>query len=452
MKKFTKVRVSFDVESLLDFDQILHELQQHYAIGFAGLYKGDRGVWLYIQRDFNTKTCMTLGKISKICNKVAAVVAVEPFDTFEEVEEELIESFGALRHVGAKGHLPRKRNAASNAEAKAQSNAESNTESKNTTSTRSHNTTTTQSHNTTTTTNIEHLHLHINALGEEDVSHITKETLESFVGTADQVVRRLHGLFTPAYKHSVIKKKWKAFRRYARQKVRRWDEQERNKDPDYKSMGDSWGIRPPTYESEAEDDEYDHDLSKPPLYDPDSDSENNSRIKQELLRETLLEESPSQYKDDFLRDFEDWVYQNPHNSNVIASTKEGYFKYFDGKCWIKLYNKRFFNKVTASRVLKMDELLHTLVAQGELTEFCRDQVSQMVTKLFELSQGDELERFMADHTETTKDGILAAENQGVRLASVEQTIQRLIKRVGSLTTRGDVARNSTWEDLENWQG
>lgn len=99
MNKFTRVRVSFDAASLVDFDQVLHELELHYAIGFAGLCKGDQGVWLYIQRDIDTKTCMTLGKIRKICNKVAVAVEVEPFKT---VEGDTIESFGEFRSRGPK--------------------------------------------------------------------------------------------------------------------------------------------------------------------------------------------------------------------------------------------------------------------------------------------------------------------------------------------------------------
>ena len=450
MKKFTKVRVSFGVESLLDFDQILHELQLHYAIGFAGLCKGDQGIWLYIQRDINTKTCMTLGKIRKICSKVAAVVEVEPFNIFEE---ELIESYGAFRHVGARGHLRER-----STDATVQSNTESNMESKNTTTTSSHNNTTTSSHNTTTTSshinsnNTTHLHLHINALGKEDTSHITKETLEDFIGTPDQVARRLDGLYNMNSKLRILKKKWASFRMYARQKVRRWDKQEKSKDPDYKCMGEPLNIKSPTPESEA-DDNYESEgeiLEKPPVYDPDSDSETNTKRKQKLLKGGLLEEYPNLRKEEFLRDFEDWIYENPHNSNVIASTKEGYFKYFDGKGWIKLYNKRFFKKVTLSRIKKMDELLHNLVDEGELSEFCREQVSEIVNELFvDTCDDDEMKFHLADHTETTKDGILAAENQGARLTSVEKSIQRLIVRVGKMTTRDNVVRNSTWENLEN---
>lgn len=446
MKKFTKIRIRFDDESLLDFDQVLHELQQHYAIGFAGLCKGDQGVWLYIQRDINTKTSMTLGKIRNICSKVAVVVGVEPFNTFED---ELIESYGTFRHVGARGHLSKDINRKMNAEANAQSNAESNRESKNTT--KSHNTTNQNSNNSTsshnTTTNI---HLHINALGKEDTSHITKEVVEGFVGTADQLVRRLECLHTPNYKHSLLRRKWPSYRMYARQKVRRWDKQQRSKEPDYKSIADSVNIKPPTPASEADDEEYDHQgeiLTEPPLYDPDSDSEFNKRKKRECLRLSLLEEAPSLRRGDFLRDFEDWIYENPHNSNVIASTKEGYFKYFNGKCWTKLYNTRFFEKVTASRILKLDEFLNTLIDQGELSEFCRKQVSQMVNILFGSDEGNELERHVRDHTETTKDGILAAENQEARLAAVAKSLQQPIVRVGKV--HGGVIQNSTWEELEN---
>ena len=90
----------------------------------------------------------------------------------------------------------------------------------------------------------------------EDTSHITKETLEGFVGTANHTVRRLEGLFSDNHQNNILKKKWASLRRYARQKVRRWDEQQTSKDTDYKSMGESLNIEPPTHVSEADDDEY----------------------------------------------------------------------------------------------------------------------------------------------------------------------------------------------------
>lgn len=86
-----KLRVNFSDESSVDFDKLLHDLQSEYCIGFAGLFKVEKGISLFVQ---NFLARMMSGKIKDICAKVAAVVEVVPFD---KCQGELIESFGKLR-------------------------------------------------------------------------------------------------------------------------------------------------------------------------------------------------------------------------------------------------------------------------------------------------------------------------------------------------------------------
>ena len=91
--------MKFSVESVLDFDQLLYDLQSEYDIGFAGLFEVDEGTFLYVQRHEDASTRMALGKIKKICTKVAGEVEVVPFKT---PEGQLIESVGEFRPMGAK--------------------------------------------------------------------------------------------------------------------------------------------------------------------------------------------------------------------------------------------------------------------------------------------------------------------------------------------------------------
>lgn len=105
-----------------------------------------------------------------------------------------------------------------------------------------------------------------------------------------------------------------------------------------------------------------------PTYDPDSDSEGNVERKRKLLRNTFIERAPELRKDDFLKEFEILLLENPHNSNVIASTKDGYFKYLDGRRWIKAFNKDFFDKVTMTRIFKAEEILKKL----KLSDFTKE--------------------------------------------------------------------------------
>lgn len=98
IKTHSRVRVDFG-ESLVDFDQLLYDLQSEYNIGFLGLFKVEEGISLFIQRQDNSSTRMALGKVKKICSKLAEVVEVVPFDTYRG---ELVESFGQFRPRGAK--------------------------------------------------------------------------------------------------------------------------------------------------------------------------------------------------------------------------------------------------------------------------------------------------------------------------------------------------------------
>lgn len=147
----------------MDFDQLVHSLQSTYSIGFAGIYKVEEGVSLFIQRH-ECSTRMTLPKVKKNCANVADVTEVLPFET---CEGKLLDSFGNFRSRGRK--------------ANATVNSHNTSNSYNTTHTNSHN-------NSNNTTNI---HLHINALGKEDISHITEDDMVEMVGTREEVLQYL---------------------------------------------------------------------------------------------------------------------------------------------------------------------------------------------------------------------------------------------------------------------
>jgi len=81
MGGFSKVRVSFQQGSIVDFDQLLHDIQSEYQIGFAALFKIKQSFFLFIQRHEDASSRMALGKIKKICTKLAGAVEVIPFQT-----------------------------------------------------------------------------------------------------------------------------------------------------------------------------------------------------------------------------------------------------------------------------------------------------------------------------------------------------------------------------------
>ena len=397
----------------MDFEQLLHDLRSVYKLGFAGLFKVDEGISLFIQRQGDS-TRMALGKINKICTKLADVVDIEEFET---PEGELIESFGEFRSMGRKSQS---------------GTQEVNVESKNTTTT----TTTTKSHNTTNntnchnTTNTTNIHLHINALGEEDVSHIN---LEDLIGTREEVINRVKSLMSSNHRKKVMEEEWAISRRAERRRVRLW---QRQQDPDL-------NIRESDSESTSESEPT---LKRPPIYDPDSDSEENLKKRRACLDMGILKRFPEYKYEDFLTEFEELLFDNPHNSNIKARTKEKYFSFFDGESWIKSEKRQFFHEVTKSRIAKADEAFQKLTDEGKMSEFARDQVSSIINKLFDFSTGTEMELFLRDTREQVEKGILEAERNGDRLRKIASLLKRKIVRVGD--KEGDVVHDSTWEDLE----
>lgn len=371
MKAYGKVCVVFGSSYLVDFEELLRQLQASYIIGYAGLFSNPQQTYMVLQTP-PKKTYMALRKVTKICKTF-----VQDFEVLPGVDERvfgytLLEERGRFRTRGGKRRKQFK------------------------------------------TT-----YLYTNALGEEDVSHITPEQVDQLVGSEDEVVQFFDRNYNAGTKKEMMAKEWAKFRRFSREKVRRWDKQENT------SLCRQLGIKPVSESNpDIEEDDSRDKLSAPPIYDPDSDSEGNVQRKRKLLRNIFVERAPEMRKDDFLKEFELLLFENPHNSNVIASTKDGYFKYFDGRRWVKAYKRDFFDKVTRTRIRKAGEIL------GKLSDFTGDQVSKMVT-LLNSTIGSELEAI--------KDGVLAAENQEARLKLNK------IERVGTL--KNGTKTQITWEEL-----
>lgn len=427
MKTYTKILVVFPPESLLDSEELINDLESQYRLAYTGLFYSDGRISLVLQT-LPKSTCMILQKVKQICKKYVPDMQVLPFECNPKTSEcslgkALVErgqfrSWGGNRG-GPRGKRRRERSKDSSP-----------------------------------------LYLLTSAIGEEDLSHISAEDLNDLVGSEEDVVGFFDKNFAPHVKRLIMTREWKNFRRYSRDKVRRWDRQSGG------NLCHALGI--PGEEdsdecfenacSSSDDDEEfcivaqdhtaevsDETLEGPPIYDPDSDSEGNLERKRKLLRAKLVQRAPKMRKDDFLKDFEQLILENPHNSNVIASTRNGYFKYFDGKRWIKAYNKDFFDKVTLTRISKATEVLKN---SPNVTSFTRSQVSSMVRLLLKYDEGSDVDKFVRDKAvkdEAVKDGILAAENQESRLKLVERSRKRRIVRVGTDTKLKPVIRKTTWE-------
>lgn len=398
MKSYTTAAVVFRADSLLDFDELLEDLDSQYRIGYAGLFYSGSTVHLVLQT-VPRSACFVFDKVAKICAPYE-IVEILPFDKNLSSLGEVLQQRGRLRAWGGSRRRTIKTVRVS-------------------------------------TARVSTVRLYTNALGKEDVSHIKISHLRDLVGSEDEIVAFFERNYTPNAKRRIVESEWRKFRRYSRDKVRRWDEFSGS------DLCGLHGIQGKEKECCSSDSD-DGVPSRPPLYDPDSDSEGNRARKRKLFRAKLVEQAPEMRKDEFLKGFEMLILDNPHNSNVIASTKDGYFKYFDGNRWIKAYNEDFFNRVTLTRISKAADLLKPATFTGS-AEFTRSQVASMVRLLLKNGEGSEIDKFVRDNTGAVKDGILAAENQGSRLELAERALKRKIVRVGS---KKEGLCDVTWKDFE----
>ena len=407
MRTFTKIRVVFPTDALLDSEELINDLESQYRLGYAGLFHSAEKTSLVLQTRPKS-TCMTPKKVEQICEKYVRDIQVLSYGGCY-LGKALVER-GQFRTWGGKRHSKM------------------------------------------CTKRTSTMYLLTTALGHEDLSHITAKHLDDLVGSEDEVVEFFEGNYAPHVNKIIMAKEWKKFRRYSRDKVRRWDQQSGGNECQRHGISSEEDSDTSSCEDDDEylgvqNDEDEEDLKRPPIYDPDSDSEGNLERKRKLLRSKLVQRAPKMRKDDFLRDFEKLILENPHNSNVIASTKNGYFKYFDGKRWIKAYNKDFFYKVSLARISKATEMFKH---SPNVNTFTRNQVSSMVMLLLTYDEGSDMDKLVKDKAvkdEAVKDGILAAENQESRLALVARKSKRKIVRVGVDTDLKPVVRNTTWEKL-----
>ena len=423
MKTYTKIVVVFPPESLLDSEELINDLESQYRLAYTGLFYSEGRMSLVLQT-LPKSTCMMLRKVEQICKKYVQDIQVLPYEC--SLGKALVER-GQFRSWGGNrgGLRDTKVSKVSKIRSKRRRSKDSSS-----------------------------LYLLTNPLGEEDLSHIRAKELDDLVGSEDEVVGFFERNYAPYVKRMITAREWAKFRRYSRDKVRRWDQQSGG------NLCHALGIPREEHSNTSSSDEdvelddtgeaLEETLKGPPIYDPDSDSEGNLERKRKLLRANLVRRAPKMRKDDFLKDFERLILENPHNSNVVASTRNGYFKYFDGERWIKAHNKDFFDKVTLARVSRATEVLEN---SPGVTSFTRSQVSEMVRLLLKYDEGSDVDKFVRDKAvkeEAVKDGILAAENQESRLGLVERSRKRRIVRVGSGTTLKPVVRKTTWEKLRQY--
>lgn len=361
-----KLLITFSNDSSLTLDKIITSID--YTIGYIGVFGTDHGINVYLQGQR-----MVPSSLAKKMSKLGRILSDPvPFST---VSGRLLFESGVLKNRGRK-------------------------------------------HGTKVVGGrvIPNTEFHIHALGKEDISHITPKKISNIIGTEESVIGSVSGFFNEQSRANIIRDKWREFRKYSRHRVRVWDKINGDN-----VLSESLGVCSKSDESGSEY-ESDMEITSTPVYDEDSDSEGNRKRKRNLLEEFLLDANSNVSKGDFIREFEELVYDNPHNSNVVASTDKGHFKYFNGSIWITVPRHNFFDTVITRRISSVIGQLH-----GIVSPFVKGQVSSMMDGLRDLAHSDPI------YKDIVRNSIMLSENQNRKLKSSWDLYnpKKRMKKVGS---------------------
>lgn len=304
----TKLRVTFAEESVVDFGEVLGSIGGLYDFGYMGISEGGGPQTLYLQTSsYNVR--MVPRKIQRFCERFGNIVDVSQFLT---IPAGVTSEIGEIRKNGRRSNPKTK-----------------------------------PDENTKTRQN------HLNALGEEDISHITAEMLDEMMGPEEDFLKTTLETIGDTGVFNQVMVRWSILRQCQRSSMK-----------GRKTKGHE------VYDYNAFDGNA--FLEKHPLtYDEDSDSEENIQARKVLNKEFLLQANVLRIYAEYIGEFEKLLYKDLKNSNVRASPRLGYFEYFEDGHWVvKRVSEDYFNTVIRRRVIKVGEV----VANLELSPFLKGQL------------------------------------------------------------------------------
>ena len=311
----TKLRVTFAENSVVDFGEVLKSIGGLYDFGYMGISEGGGPQILYLQTSsYNVR--MVPRKIQKFCEQFGDIVDVSQFST---IPAGVTSEVGMIRKNGRRSELPTPSSKKKLSE------------------------------NTKTPRN----EYELNALGEEDISHITVEMLDEMMGSEEVYLKTALDKIGNTGVLSNVMERWSILRQCQRSSMK-GQETKGHEVNDYNAFdGNAF-------------------LEKHPMtYDDDSDSEENVEARRVLKREFLLQANVLRMYARFIETFEELLYEDLKNSNVKASPRLGYFEYFKDGHWIaKRVSEDYFSTVISGRVKKVKEV----VANLEMSPFLEGQL------------------------------------------------------------------------------
>lgn len=167
---WTRLRVAFgdDVNSDVDVSEIYEALCLVYEIGFIGLFVLRDRKYLFVQtKDWRVQ--MTPNKVRKICCRFGHKIG--KVETFSRLEGTCVEQIGTFRKTGRKA-APKGTVTATTID----------------NSTHITNNYITNTDNSVTSNTI---HIHVHAVGQEDISNISLQALQDLIGEREHILENI---------------------------------------------------------------------------------------------------------------------------------------------------------------------------------------------------------------------------------------------------------------------
>eukprot|EP00903_Cladosiphon_okamuranus_P019537 g17968.t1 len=385
---------------------------------------------------------MSPKKVNNICCRFGDIAGV---DKFSDLDGTCIEEIGVFRRRG-KSPPVGKGAAASNGATTI--NIDNSTTTNNTDNSTTNNTTNNNTNNNTTN-NIDNsvthntIHLHVHAFGQEDVSGITLDAFKDLVGDKEEILKVMKETVPDVCKY-IAEREWEKL------KHRLYLQHLRASDPRYM----------------PEDSDSDQDLGEGGIYIPKTIGErgevatfekveNDGGYAEDLRKMveefTLLQEEAKYRSIAVPGALAELMYEDPHNCNIMVTTKDGYMKYYDGEKWQKVrvdnmamvienWEKKFAEAV---EILKQRE--------GEaMTESFQGQLCEQIISNFHQDLVIERKLLKSFLVQRKRDALLALDKMNARFKDVQKATGKKVKRGSASETdakKQKYLKAATWAKL-----
>lgn len=435
-----KLVIRFDRESELNVTSIHEHVGTLYDIGYSGLFSCDGYFAVYIQ-GLHNNIRMAPGKIMKKCQHFGDIESVQKFVNREGT---LIREVGCFRKHGretAQDVINKTKNTGDHINIHGDHNTVNNV----------------TNIDNSVTNNIDNtvINLHIHAFGEEAVQHITLEQLKKLIGDKEKNIEATKKDLTKNHRYDqVVDDAWKTFR--DKQKLKIDTEKTRKIEEEGSKTSKRAGESLPPVESDSSGDEEEDEPSfpgEPVRFEADSDSEYNKVLRVRVENRAMLHEAGNSRAYDLPHEMAQLFYSNPHNSNIVGSTKSGDVKYFDGTRWIQTTVNQLLEVIIDNWKLKTKETVELLEqdAGEDLTGSFEGDYSSKVIRMFDIEQLVTEPNRKWINRWVRKQSLGAIGKSCAELKHAEETTRKRIKRVSGKEAHlkgKPVVRNTTsWDEF-----